>query len=154
MYDVTLGRLMGAITRSIEAQFKNRLSDFDFNFSYLQYLLIISAYNGINQNELANKMNVGKGSVSKAVKYLLKNGLVSRRQDLTDTRIKNVYITGKGKQIADQFKVIFLEFNAKMAEGFSETELITLRKMLERIYNNVAIGGKHFILEDLNFLDE
>lgn len=154
MYDVTLGRLMGAINKSVEAQFKNRLSDFDFNFSYLQYLLVISAYEGINQNELAKKMNVGKGSVSKAVKYLLKNGLVSRRQDTTDTRIKNVYITGNGKQIADGFKVVFIELNSKIAEGFSKSELITLRKMLGRIYNNVAIGGKHFILEDLNFLDE
>lgn len=158
MNDVSLGRLMGAISKNVEAQFKNRLSDIDFNLdsnrSYFQYLIMISAYNGMNQNELAKRMNVGKGSASKAVKYLLENELIHRKQDEIDNRIKNVFITEKGKEIADRFKVVFFEMNSRLVEGFSQSEIAILKNMLIRVYKNTATDENHFILNALNFLDE
>lgn len=158
MYDVALGRLMGAIIKNIEVQFKNKLSDYDINsdlnFSYFQYLIVISAHNGVNQNELAKRMNVGKGSASKAVKYLLQKNLVFRKQDELDTRIKNVYITEEGKEIAYKFKTVFFELNAKISEGFSEFEVSILKKLLQRIYKNTAVDDNNYILDDLYFLDE
>lgn len=158
MDKVAIGRLLAAIRKNVEAQFKNKLSDIDFdldsNYSYFQYLVVISAWNGISQNELAKRMNVGKASASKAVKYLLSKNLVERRQDETDLRIKNVYVTEKGKEIADRFKVVFLELNSKLVEGFSEVEISTLRNMLARVYLNTAIDQNNFIMYDLGFLEE
>lgn len=158
MEKVAFGRLMRAISKNIEMQFKSRLSDLDFdfesNYSYFQYLLVISVYDGINQNELAQRMNVGKPSASKAVKYLLQKGLVSRKQDEADTRIKNVYITEKGSRNAARFKDVFLELNSKLVEGFTESEKDVLRNMLERIYRNTAMNENNFVLDSLNFLDK
>lgn len=158
MHEVVLCRLMKAISKNVEIQFKNRMLDlnfdFDSNYSYFQYLIVVYANNGINQNELAKRMNVGKGSASKAIKYLLQNDLIYRKQAEDDNRIKNVYVTEKGKKIAERFNVVFLELNAKLVEGFSESEVTILRNMLERIYKNTAIDENNFILDALNFLDE
>ncbi len=155
---IAIARLMGAISKNVEAQFKNKLSDIDFNFdlnySYFQYLIIISAYNGINQNELAKRMNVGKGSVSKAVKYLLQSDLINRKQDEADSRVKNVYLTKKGKKIADRFKVVFIELNSKLVRGFSKSEVSELRNMLEKIYKNTTIDENNYILDALKFQNE
>ncbi|MCG8484575.1 MAG: MarR family transcriptional regulator [Clostridia bacterium] len=154
---IAIARLMGAISKNVEAQFKNKLSDIDFNFdlnySYFQYLIIISAYNGINQNELAKRMNVGKGSVSKAVKYLLQSDLINRKQDEADSRVKNVYLTKKGKKIADRFKVVFIELNSKLVKGFSKSEVSELRNMLEKIYKNTT-DENNYILDALKFQNE
>jgi len=158
MHDIAIGRLMGAINKNVEAQFKSKLSDIDFNiesnYSYFQYLIVISANNGINQNELAKRMNVGKASASKAVKYLLQKDLIYRQQDEADSRIKNVYITEKGQSIANRFKTVFLELNALCVEDFTASEIELLRKMLERVYKNTAIDENNYILNDLDFLEE
>lgn len=158
MQRIAIGRLMKAISKNVEAQFKIRLSDIDFdldsNYSYFQYLIVIGSMDGINQNELAKRMNVGKGSASKAVKYLEQNELIIRAQDETDTRIRNVYITEKGRKIADRFKVVFLELNSKLTEGFSEAEVDILKTMLERVYKNTATEKSNFIMQDLGFLEE
>ena len=160
MLDVELGRLFAAISKNVQNQFKNRLSDIDFdfdfdsNYRYFQYLIVISLYDGINQNELSGRMNVSKGSTSKAVKYLLNNGLIIAKKDETDSRIKHIYITQKGKEIADRFRTFFFEINDKLVEGFSESEVNILRSLLERIYKNTVIDENNFILESLNFLNK
>lgn len=160
MKEIALGRLMGAIHKNVEAQFTSRLSDIDFdfnfnsNYSYFQYLAIICNSEGINQNELALRMNVGKGSASKAVKYLLNNKLIYRVQDEKDNRIKNVFPTEKGKHIADRFKIVFMEMNLKLVEDFTQSEVDLFRSMLKRAYKNTAINENNFIMNSFNFLDE
>ncbi|MDF2614504.1 MAG: transcriptional regulator, MarR family [Clostridia bacterium] len=148
-----LGRLMAAIHKNVETMFNKKISEDGFDTSYIQYLLVISAHNGINQNELAHKTNVNKASASKAVRHLLGNNLIERKNDDVDLRNKIVYPTEKGKQVAERFKTTYRDINKDMIKGFTESEVALLKNFLERILINTSSSENNFVLSDLDFLD-
>lgn len=158
MTEFTIGRLLRAITKNIEIQLKHEMNDLDLdfesNYSYYQYLIIINAFSGMNQNDLANRMNVGKGSASKAVKYLIKNDLIYRMKDETDRRYNKLFVSEKGKQVAEKFTHFFKIMNRRIVSDFTEDEKDLLRAMLKRMYKNTANDENVFMLEEMNIMDE
>ena len=158
MTEFTIGRLLRAITKNFEIQLKHEMADLDLdfesNFSYYQYLIIINALSGMNQNDLAKRMNVGKGSASKSVKYLIKNGLIYRVKDEKDRRHNKLFTTDKGKQIAEKFTGFFKMMNKRIVSDFTDDEKDLLRAMLKRMYKNTANDENIFMLEEMNFMDE
>jgi DNA-binding MarR family transcriptional regulator len=107
------------------------------NYNYYQYLYVINKYNGINQIELAEKMNVLKSSSSKAVKNLTASKLICITKDEEDLRIKKLYITENGKKLLDDFILIIKKTNKKLLKGFSNDEVEEVKDFLLRIYKNI-----------------
>lgn len=149
---VTAGRFIVAINKNLESLFRKKIENLDFNCSYLEYLLVISSFDGINQKDIAKKIIVGKASVSKAVKYFTENDLAYRKKDPNDSRIKYVYITEKGKKISDEFKKTFIELNSLLIKDFSEEEYSVFKQLLEKALKNSCPDNKELITEELNFL--
>jgi DNA-binding MarR family transcriptional regulator len=107
------------------------------NYNYYQYLYVINKYNGINQIELAKKMNVLKSSSSKAVKNLTASKLIIIIKDEEDLRIKKLYITENGRKLLDDFILIIKKTNKKLLKGFSNDEVEEVKDFLLRIYKNI-----------------
>lgn len=149
---ITAGRLIVAINKNLESLFRKKIENLDFNCSYLEYLLVISSFDGINQKDIAKKTIVGKASVSKVVKYFTENDLAYMKKDTNDSRIKYVYITEKGKKISDEFKKTFIELNSLLIKDFSEEDYSVFKHLLEKALKNSCPGNKELIAEELNFL--
>lgn len=149
---ITAGRLIVAINKNLESLFRKKIENLDFNCSYLEYLLVISSFDGINQKDIAKKTIVGKASVSKVVKYFTENDLAYRKKDTNDSRIKYVYITEKGKKISDEFKKTFIELNSLLIKDFSEEDYSVFKHLLEKALKNSCPDNKELIAEELNFL--
>ncbi|MCP5455914.1 MAG: winged helix-turn-helix transcriptional regulator [Thermotogae bacterium] len=149
---ITAGRLIVAINKNLESLFRKKIENLDFNCSYLEYLLVISSFDGINQKDIAKKTIVGKASVSKVVKYFTENDLAYMKKDTNDSRIKYVYITEKGKKISDEFKKTFIELNSLLIKDFSEEDYSVFKHLLEKALRNSCPDNKELITEELNFL--
>ncbi|HOO75993.1 MAG TPA: MarR family winged helix-turn-helix transcriptional regulator [Tepiditoga sp.] len=149
---VTAGRFIVAINKNLESLFRKKIENLDFNCSYLEYLLVISSFDGINQKDIAKKTIVGKASVSKVVKYFTENDLAYMKKDTNDSRIKYVYITEKGKKISDEFKKTFIELNSLLIKDFSEEDYSVFKHLLEKALKNSCPDNKELITEELNFL--
>lgn len=153
MAEPAIGRLMAVISRNVQAHFRVTLSDIGFNASYLQYLFVIRTYSGINQNRLAYILAVGKPSASKAVKYLRKKELIRCEQDDDDQRSNRLFVTDKGRRIAEVFKQKYMEMNAQLTRGFDDSEQALLKSMLIRMVQNTAADNADW-LHVSDFLDE
>lgn len=57
-----------------------------------------------SQRELARQLGVDGATLVSTIDRLAAGGLVERRQDAHDRRIKQIVLTGKGKQLADEVR--------------------------------------------------
>lgn len=65
-------------------------------------------------------LHVGKSTVTKAVKSIIKSGYVSKEKSLEDNRSYRLYLNEKGKEIAPRIQETFDEINEIYKRNLSE----------------------------------
>lgn len=115
-----------------------RLKDLeDVYYGQLHLLDYIAAHPGCTQKELADQFALSKATITKSVRVMMKNELVSRKVHAGDERRYELYPTGKGRQINDQAQQILRQVDEQTFSGFSEEELRQFDSFQDRIMNNL-----------------
>jgi DNA-binding MarR family transcriptional regulator len=74
-------------------------AEHDLSMSQLRVLLLLDGHDrDFAINELAEIIRLSVGATSRVVDHLVRAGLVSRREDLVDRRLKRIAITTKGQR--------------------------------------------------------
>lgn len=103
-----------------------------------RWMLLTINFNGnISQKELAKRMEISPAAVTVTLKKLEAQGYIERAQSEDDSRVNNITVTEKGRDIIARTGAIFDEVDANTFEGFSEEELESLLGYLGRISNNL-----------------
>ena len=76
-----LGKLITMIARGHSFYLNHRLEDLNINASQLHTLFEIKCSNGINQDEIAKRCNVDKGSVARSLRKLEDKELIVKEID-------------------------------------------------------------------------
>ena len=97
---------------------------------------MIASNPGINQLELARMKNVGKASVTKALKILEDEGLIKRKIDEKDKRSCCCYITENGQEIVDDLVEIKAKAEEALFRGFEYKEIKLLYRYLKTLNEN------------------
>lgn len=92
---------------------------------------------GVQQSELPDRLGVEQPTISKALSRLEKEGLVTRRRDPRDARCRLVYLTASGKQLRGPVQKMWAELEVQGTKGFSPKEKRLLRKLANRICDNL-----------------
>lgn len=100
------------------------------------------ADDGMIQTELANILETGKVSVGGLIDRLEESGLVFRKADKVDRRVKRIFITGKGYQLLEHIKHVADDLDAMLFENVSDDELIAAADVMMRVKNNVRAALK------------
>lgn len=100
-------------------------------------LLTINFNGNISQKELAKRMEISPAAVTVTIKKLEAQGFIQRSQSEDDSRVNNISVTPKGKEIIDKSAEIFDAVDRKTFDGFSEEELDQLTAYLKRISDNL-----------------
>lgn len=116
---------------------ETRVSALGLHRSQHGMLLTINFNGNISQKELAKRMEISPAAVTVTLKKLEAQGFIERSQSENDSRINNITVTEKGREIIDQTGAIFDEVDEKTFEGFSEEELESLLGYLKRISHNL-----------------
>ena len=87
--------------------------------------------------EIETYLDVSHATVSGIISRLAEKGYVSCEKSKTDSRAKTVRLTEKEYASFDEMKRRRTELETMLLKGFSENEKETMRKNLERIYQNV-----------------
>jgi len=101
-----------------------------------EYFLLVYSMPGINQLELSKLKNVGKASVTKALKILEKDGLIKRVTDENDRRNTLCYITEKGGTIVDDLFDVRSNVESVIFEGLDDQEKKALFGYLSQVCSN------------------
>lgn len=93
---------------------------------------------GIKQTDLAERMNISGPTLVRILDSLEGQGMIERRESADDRRVKEIYLTERGKPICDQIDVEVSKIRDAVLEGVSEQNLRTCLEVLAHVRRNLA----------------
>ena len=114
---------------------KKILDNYKIGVAHQKVLHLISQYHGITISELLKKLKVTKQSLNRVLNDLIKLDTITFKKDQTDTRVKHVFLSQKGKEIYDEIFLMQKKRIHKALQNSSSTEVINFNKVLNKIIN-------------------
>ncbi|MGJ8455430.1 MarR family winged helix-turn-helix transcriptional regulator [Pseudothermotoga sp. U03pept] len=105
-------------------------------------LMLVGRHEGINQKEIATKLNIRPATVAIMLRRMEKAGLITRRQDESDKRLQRVYLSEKGKDVCEILKRETNRVEQIATDGLSESEKEQLKNLLDRVIDNLKSHTK------------
>ena len=97
------------------------------------FLAELYSEEGLSQDELSRRVGVNKSNTSRALAKLESFGLICRKSDPDNHKVKKIYLKAKAHEIQKEFRRIQDQWNDTLLNGFSENEkerlLVSLKKM-------------------------
>ncbi|KOP82473.1 MarR family winged helix-turn-helix transcriptional regulator [Cytobacillus solani] len=110
------------------------LKQFDLTTAQFDVLMQISTYEPLTQSELAEKVTVTQGGISRMLARLEKEGLIERKQEW---KTKTISLTNKGREKLENAFEDQLEFQSSFFdECLSEEEQKMLYLLMSRVQKN------------------
>jgi DNA-binding MarR family transcriptional regulator len=101
-------------------------------------LMAISSNQYASQKELADSLEISTATVAVSLKKLENGGYIKKVMDKDDNRLNKIVITEKGNKVVEQSREIFKYRNEKIFQGFTDGEMDTLSKLVQRLNQNLA----------------
>ncbi len=129
----SIGKYIAIIHRSTHGILEKKLSDSKIGRGQYDFLFVIGKREGINQQELADHLFIGKSTTTKVVKNLVKLDYVKRVVDENDKRNYRLYLTEKGHAFKPQLEETFFDMISLFSKDFSKDEYQVLLSGLKRV---------------------
>ncbi|PWW07191.1 MarR family transcriptional regulator [Paenibacillus cellulosilyticus] len=136
-------REVGMIARALDSISNIEFKEIDLTKGQYLYLVRIHENPGIIQEKLAEMIKVDRTTAARAIQKLELQGLVEKKDDETNKKIKRLYTTDKGAQAYPFLKREGDYSNAVALAGFTEEEEETLFHLLQRVRRNVEVDWEH-----------
>lgn len=107
-----------------------------------QFLLIDILWNQgeMSQQQLADRMQKDKNSVTKLVDAIERKGFVIRKQNSSDRRSNTIVLTEKAELLKNEAKKKGISILENMLEGITEAELRSFLDTLHKLNSNMTIS--------------
>jgi DNA-binding MarR family transcriptional regulator len=135
-----LGDLLYQANKELIKAVNRQLASMNMGYSQLQTLMTMVRLgdgNEIDQEVLAEIMQVDKSNVSRNLSKMQKEGFVEIIPSDKDGRKKRVCLTKKGKVSINPLVEILNNINRKMTDDISEEEQKLVMKYLNRMIQNL-----------------
>jgi DNA-binding MarR family transcriptional regulator len=87
--------------------------------------------------DLSETTSIEVSTLTRLVDNMEKGGLVERRRDAGDARAVALYVTVAGRRLTRRILPIAERYQTVALKGFSAREAATLKKALQRLYDNM-----------------
>ena len=129
--------LMHDVARMMRTRFDQRARAYGMTRAQWVVLARLARQPGITQNEMANLCEVEPITVGRLVDRLEARGLIERRMDPADRRIRRLHLLAASQPILDEIlrykNSLFEEITAGLDEKTLETVVGTLLHMKEKL---------------------
>ena len=129
---ISAHRLSHLMTKTMQKE------GFEVTHEQLVLLFIISRQKGINQKELAQKLDRDKTSIARSVSKLEKTHKIVRVQTGDDKRINNLFLTKEGTQLLEDIYPVIKNIRNELKSGFSEEEINKVVSFLKKLTEKVV----------------
>lgn len=136
-------REVGMIARALDSISNIEFKEIDLTKGQYLYLVRIYENPGIIQEKLAEMIKVDRTTAARAIQKLEAQGLIEKKDDETNKKIKRLYTTDKGAQAYPNLKREGDHSNAVALAGLSEEEAETLFQLLQRVRKNVEVDWEY-----------
>jgi len=114
-----------------------------FGQGHFFFLAELYSEEGLSQDELSRRVGVNKSNTSRALAKLESFGLIRRKSDPDNHKVKKIYLKTKAYEIQKEFRRIQNQWNDTLLNGFSENEKARLLANLKKMAGNAeaSIGA-------------
>ncbi len=133
----TLGFLLHDVSRLLRKRFEQRAKDIGLTRSQWQTLAYLSRCEGTKQAGLADQMEIEPITLARVVDKLCERGLVERRTDARDRRIKRLFLTDVSRSLLDEMRIIGEATRMDALQGVSDADRTRLFDILDTMKTNL-----------------
>ena len=110
---------------------------FDIPHAQHRMLMHLSKERNLSQKQLADIFEISPAAVAVALKKLESGGYILRRTSEGDSRVNEIEMTEKGRQVVKATRSTFSEIDSAMFDGFSCEELESYNALMRKIETNL-----------------
>lgn len=138
--DHLLGHHIANAARSMQRTLQRNFIKAGYSVTSEQWMILTSLFDkdGLTQNELCDATSKDKPSLTRILKNLEKNNLVTRADNVIDGRSKRVFLTKEAKRIEKDLFEIAAATIPEATKGLSEKDITLCREVLNKIVNNLS----------------
>lgn len=133
----SLGFILSKVNTKLKNEFFQRLREYDMTPEQWAILCCLWEKDGISPKEIAQMTCKDKPTTGRIVDKLIKKGFVVRTLHPTDKRAFQVFLTKEGIALHEQLVPIANQLLEKATNGIRANEVIGLKKLLNRLYENI-----------------
>jgi DNA-binding MarR family transcriptional regulator len=111
-----------------------------------EFLLMrfVAADEGQSQQALAERVDIPASRMVALVDRLEEGGLVERRPDPEDRRVRGLHLTRKGRGVLERAGKIAIDYETRLCAGINREEREQLIDLLQKLQvNQTALRGVH-----------
>jgi MarR family transcriptional regulator, organic hydroperoxide resistance regulator len=108
-------------------------SGLDLNSDHWTVLIIVNNNPGISQTDISNFSLRDKSSITRIIDFLEKEKYVERRNDKTDRRSFNIFLTKQGKEIYLKLFEIAKTLNDKVLKDIDKKDIKRFKETFKTI---------------------
>lgn len=131
---VAVGRACQAVERALSQS----LTPLGMKTAHLDMMMNIHRHPGLSQQELANKLLVGRSNITMLLPQMEKRGLVRRETDKRDKRVLRLYLTDEGEDVLAKALDIHLALVERIMANTPVDECDIVGAAMNRVVEAVA----------------
>ncbi|MGH1372612.1 MAG: MarR family winged helix-turn-helix transcriptional regulator [Cellvibrionaceae bacterium] len=131
--------LMADIHRMFSTAFYRQLKADGINLTRSQWRVIahLKGCDGLTQSELAERLLIEKAPVGTLIDKLEAAGLLERKADPNDRRVKRVFMTRKAEPLLPHIEQSAMELREISMHGLTADEQTQLQRLLGKVHLNL-----------------
>ena len=137
--DDRLAHLVRDTGRAFNKRLQARLQKHNVPFGHWTFLRILWSSDGLTQKELSDLAGVMEPTTFSAIKAMEALGYVTRTQRPDNRKNMYVHLTPKGKSLKKALVPLAVDVNHVAVHGINAAELVTTRKVLLKVLENLAL---------------
>ena len=98
---------------------------------------LLSTRDGLSQENLAERLDIGKAAISRTVNSLDSKGYIHRERQADDSRTYRVTLTDAAKDVSERIEHAYRMVYEVSLRGISELELESFDILLQKVYENL-----------------
>jgi DNA-binding MarR family transcriptional regulator len=142
LHDPTYNQLVPLIKRvhlAIRRAYDDAFAAHKLTGPQANVLRFVWLRDGIEQRELQELVGVTGATLTGIIDGLVERELVERRLSPEDARVKQLFLTGRGRAVSDELSGIMVRLHAQLVSGFSPAEQALLGDWLQRMAANMDV---------------
>lgn len=134
----SIGYMLRDCYRSFSRALELRTKPYGVGIGQWFFLRELWEEDGLAQGDLSSRAGMTAPTTVVAIRRMVEDGLVIRKQDDQDRRKVRIHLTEKGRRFRDELLPFAFDVNKVATEGFSQEEIRQLRSFVERMKKNLA----------------
>lgn len=98
---------------------------------------LLSTRDGLSQENLAERLDIGKAAISRTVNSLDSKGYIHRERQADDSRTYRVTLTNAAKDVSERIDHAYRMVYEVSLRGINESEFQSFDRLLEKVYKNL-----------------